>query len=127
MSNKCIRVLADPVQIKECKETINQLDSQLTEITNIFNLSGNAARFKILFLLHKEGKMCPCDFSDVLNISVSGVSQHLRKLKDGGLIIDKKVGQTIFYSIVEAKAAMIMPMLESLMDTTKKELNYEVL
>ena len=114
MSNTCIRVLADPVQIKDCKETIKRLDSKLNETTNIFNLAGNSARLKILFLLHKEGEMCPCDFSDVLDISVSGVSQHLRKLKDGGLVQDKKVGQTIFYSILEERAQLIMPILTQL-------------
>ena len=70
MSNTCIRVLADPVQIKDCKETIKRLDSKLNETTNIFNLAGNSARLKILFLLHKEGEMCPCDFSDVLDLSL---------------------------------------------------------
>lgn len=114
MSNSCIRVLADPVQIKDCKETIKRLDSKLNETTNVFNLAGNAARLKILFLLHKEGEMCPCDFSDVLDISVSGVSQHLRKLKDGGLVQDKKIGQTIFYSILEERAQLIMPILTQL-------------
>ena len=86
----------------------------MNETTNIFNLAGNSARLKILFLLHKEGEMCPCDFSDVLDISVSGVSQHLRKLKDGGLVQDKKVGQTIFYSILEERAQLIMPILTQL-------------
>ena len=119
MSNSCIRVLADPVQIKDCKETIKRLDSKLSEITSIFNLTGNAARLKILFLLHKEGEMCPCDFSDVLEISVSGVSQHLRKLKDGGLVQDKKVGQTIFYSIKSENLLIIEPVLESLLNENK--------
>ena len=122
MSNKCIRVLADPVQIKECKETLNRLEEQLDLTTKIFNLAGNAARLKILFLLHKEGEMCPCDFSDVLEISVGGVSQHLRKLRDGGLVKDKKVGQTVFYSLVEANLEIIKPVLESLSIQNQKEL-----
>lgn len=114
MGNTCIRVLADPVQIKECKETLSRLEDQLDLTTKIFNLAGNAARLKILFLLHKEGEMCPCDLSDILDISVGGVSQHLRKLKDGGLVKDKKVGQTVFYSLVEANLEIIKPVLERL-------------
>tara|TARA_R110000868_G_scaffold203489_3_gene451344 strand:+ start:1025 stop:1399 length:375 start_codon:yes stop_codon:yes gene_type:complete len=114
MSNTCIRILADPVQIQECKETLNRLEEQLDLTTNIFNLAGNAARLKILFLLHREGKMCPCDLSDVLEISVGGISQHLRKLKDGGLVKDKKVGQTVFYSLVEGNLELVYPVLESL-------------
>ena len=121
MSNTCIRVLADPVQIKECKETLSRLEGQLDLTTKIFNLAGNAARLKILFLLHREGEMCPCDLSDILNISLGGVSQHLRKLKDGGLVKDKKVGQTVFYSLIESNIQIIKPVLESLFNGSKKE------
>ncbi|MEQ8905321.1 metalloregulator ArsR/SmtB family transcription factor [Ekhidna sp.] len=119
MTKTCIRVLADPVQIKECKESLNQLDEQLELATQIFNLSGNAARLKILFLLHKEEKMCPCDLSDILDISVGGVSQHLRKLKDGGLVQSKKVGQTVFYSIPENKITMLNTLIELLIQEEK--------
>ena len=122
MSKTCIRVLADPVQIKECKESLNQLNEQLELVTQIFKLSGNATRLKILFLLHKEGEMCPCDLSDILDISVGGVSQHLRKLKDGKLVRDKKVGQTVFYSIVKENAGIISPVMESLLKENKTEL-----
>tara|TARA_R110000868_G_scaffold8710_5_gene44670 strand:- start:697 stop:1071 length:375 start_codon:yes stop_codon:yes gene_type:complete len=122
MSNTCIRVLADPVQIKECKETLHRLDDQLSIATRIFNLSGNPARLKILFLLHKEGEMCPCDLSDVLDISVGGVSQHLRKLKDGRIVKDKKIGQTVFYSLIEENLKTVKPVLESLSLQNQKEL-----
>jgi len=121
MSKTCIRVLADPVQIKECKDSLNQLDEQLAQATRIFNLSGNAVRLKILFLLYKEGEMCPCDLSDILEISVGGVSQHLRKLKDGKLVKDKKVGQTVFYTLVEDNVKVIKPVLASLFNDIKKE------
>ena len=120
MSNTCIRVLADPVQIKDCKDTLIKLDEDLSLTTQIFNLSGNAARLKILFLLHKEGEMCPCDLSDILDISVGGISQHLRKLKDGNLIKDKKVGQTVFYSLVNENIEILKPVLETLSKQNQK-------
>ena len=120
MSHTCIRVLADPVQIKDCKGSLMRLDEDLSLTTQIFNLSGNAARLKILFLLHKEGEMCPCDLSDILDISVGGISQHLRKLKDGKLIKDKKVGQTIFYSLVNKNVEILKPVLENLSKQNEK-------
>lgn len=122
MSKSCIRVLADPVQIKECKDSLNLLADQLNLATQLFNLSGNAARLKILFLLNREGEMCPCDLSDILNISVSGVSQHLRKLKDGQLVKDKKVGQTVFYSLVNENILVIGNLLSNIFNERKKEL-----
>ena len=120
MSNTCIRVLADPVQIKDCKDTLIKLDEDLSLTTQIFNLSGNAARLKILFLLHKEGEMCPCDLSDILDISVGGISQHLRKLKDGKLIRDKKVGQTVFYSLINENIEILKPVLSMLSKQNQK-------
>lgn len=115
MSNTCIRVLADPVQIKQCREELEVLEIPMDKLAKLFNLAGNSARFKILYLLHKEVEMCPCDLSDILGMSVGGVSQHLRKLKDGGIIKDKKVGQTVFYSIVDNNAQIIRPVLEDLL------------
>ncbi|MEQ9221181.1 MAG: metalloregulator ArsR/SmtB family transcription factor [Cyclobacteriaceae bacterium] len=97
-----------------------RLDEDLSLTTQIFNLSGNAARLKILFLLHKEGEMCPCDLSDILDISVGGISQHLRKLKDGKLIKDKKVGQTVFYSLVNKNVEILKPVLENLSKQNEK-------
>jgi DNA-binding transcriptional ArsR family regulator len=66
--------------------------------------------------------MCPCDLSDVLDMTVGGVSQHLRKLKDVGIVHDKKVGQTVFYSINKEKTQIIQPVLMSLSSWAKKEL-----
>lgn len=122
MSSTCIRVMADPVQIRECKESLEKLENPLNDLTKLFNLSGNPARMKILFLLYKESQMCPCDLSDILDMSVGGVSQHLRKLKDGGIISDKKVGQTVFYSLNAENMKTIQPVLESLLSENKKEL-----
>lgn len=112
--NSCIRVYADESQIKSCKEDLEKVQTQISKLSKILNLSGNEARLKILFLLYKEGEMCPCDLSDVLGISVSAISQHLRKMKDGGLVFDKKIGQTIFYSIINENAEILMPALEKI-------------
>ena len=122
MSNSCIRVLADPVQIKECKQSLSALENSLSSITNLFNLAGNGVRFKILYLLYKEGEMCPCDLSDILDISVGGISQHLRKLKDGGIVTTKKVGQTVFYSIVDENSEIIKPVLASLLERNQEKM-----
>ena len=121
MSNSCIRVLADPIQIKDCKESLIELESPLSTITKLFNLAGNGARLKILYLLYKEGEMCPCDLSDILEITVGGISQHLRKLKDGGIVKDKKVGQTVFYSLVNESSQIIKPVLANLIELNQEK------
>lgn len=53
----------------------------------------------MLFLLNQEKELCPCDLSDILDMTIPAISQRLRKLKDGGIIQSRKSCQTIFYSV----------------------------
>lgn len=38
----------------------------------------------------KKGEVCVCDFVEVLGISQPAVSQQLKKLKDAGIILERK-------------------------------------
>jgi ArsR family transcriptional regulator, lead/cadmium/zinc/bismuth-responsive transcriptional repressor len=119
MTKTCIRVYADAQQIIQCKQDIEKVENTINQIARTLNLAGNEVRLKILFLLEKESKMCPCDLSDILGMTVPAISQHLRKLKDAGLVETNKVGQTIFYSISESNNLILNPILELL--TSEKE------
>jgi len=112
--NTCIRVLADINQIKTCRERIKNIDGSLSVLGNVLNLAGNDVRLKILLLLQEEGQLCPCDLSDILGMNTSPISQHLRKLKDGKIVVSKKTGQTIFYSINPAYTDIFKPIFKLL-------------
>jgi DNA-binding transcriptional ArsR family regulator len=120
MTNKCIRVFADVEQIKQCKEGLTNVEQPLSRLAKVLDLAGNEVRLKILYLLNKESELCPCDLSDILNMTVPAVSQHLRKLKDGGLVTNNKVGQTVFYSLIKESREVIQ-LLESLSIQNQKE------
>lgn len=62
--------------------------------------AGNLQRLKILYLLHAHKEMCVCDLAEVLELTDSAVSQHLRKLKDKNMVETRRAGQTIYYSLV---------------------------
>jgi len=96
---ECIREVADLNQINRCIESLNEVEGSVDRLVNILKLSANDVRLKILYLLSHEEELCPCDLSDILDMSVPAISQHLRKLKDGGLVETRRDGQTIFYSL----------------------------
>src|ERR1700743_3705542 len=102
MSN-CKRIFADTGQINNCKEVITANQQSFADLSQVVALAGIEVRLKILFLLDQERELCPCDLSDILEMTIPAVSQHLRKLKDGGVIRSRKSGQTIFYSICDAQ------------------------
>ena len=99
----CIRNEADKKQISRCKETIeNSLDS-FKSMSKILALAGSEVRLRILFLLNIEKELCPCDIADILEMSVPAVSQHIRKMKDAGIITSRREGQTLYYSLVKSE------------------------
>ena len=107
--NKCIRVFADQQQIQECRDKIKANAPSLQQLSKVLELAANDVRLKILYLLEEEKELCPCDISDILEMSIPAVSQHLRKLKDGNIIEARREAQTIFYSLKEENLKILKP------------------
>ena len=105
----CIRLEADAKQIMSCREVVQELDNSFDELSNSLSLAGNPVRLKILYLLNQENRLCVCDLSDILEMNVSAISQHLRKLKDRNIIYSQKEAQTIFYSVKKDKLSLLIP------------------
>ena len=99
--NKCIRKYKDQNKINESKEKLKLINSELRKLSQIINVIGNEVRFKILFLLLQNEKLCVCDLSDILEMNQSAVSQHLRKLKDRNIVQTDREGQTIYYYLTQ--------------------------
>ncbi|RZJ91932.1 MAG: transcriptional regulator [Chryseobacterium sp.] len=114
MMNSCKRIFADQGQINNCKEALNESSGPFSYLSGLLALTGNEVRLKILFLLNREGKLCPCDLSDILGMTIPAISQHLRKLKDGGMIHSVKSGQTVFYSIEASQLGLLRPFFNQL-------------
>ncbi len=110
--NTCIRVFADSDQINRCREDLKSKEEGFLDLADILDLAGNAVRLKILYLLKQENELCPCDLSDILGMTVPAVSQHLKKLKDAGIVTTKKSGQTIFYSVEGQSQRIISSVLD---------------
>lgn len=73
----------------------------LKTLADSLGVAGNLQRLKILYLLHAHKEMCVCDLAEVLELTDSAASQHLRKLKDKNIVKTRREGQTIYYSLVE--------------------------
>lgn len=110
--NVCIRVDRNEQQINKCKERIQEVGTSISETAQILALAGNEIRLKILMLLQEEQKLCVCDLSEVLEMKIPAVSQHLRKLKDAGLVFTEREGTVIFYQI----SSQLKPTLNTILN-----------
>lgn len=111
-NHTCIRLYADSVQIEHCRKSLQANRDTIALLSSVLALAGNEVRLQILFLLHEEHELCPCDLADILGMSVPAVSQHLRKMKDKQLIQARRSGQTIFYSLNHEQTVILEPILK---------------
>ncbi|WP_241282695.1 ArsR/SmtB family transcription factor [Chryseobacterium timonianum] len=105
----CIREQADIEQISRCKDRVSELSTTFDYLSQSLELAGNKVRLKILYLLYEEKQLCVCDLSDILGMTISAISQHLRKLKDRNLIGMERRAQTIFYSLAKEYEILFTP------------------
>lgn len=85
----------------------------IPEMADHFKLFGDKSRLAIMALL-KEEPLCVCHLVDILGISQPGISQHLRKLKDAGMVSENRKGQWIYYALNAEQPAHVRAVLEQL-------------
>ena len=84
-------------------------------------------RFRIVMML-KNRPLCVCELLEVLEIAGGTLSNHLKILKNAGLINRKKDGRWIEYDLSDEKARqMIDQMEESLTDRSRIEKDRELI
>ena len=110
----CTRAEADHKQLLNCRTTIDGMANGFDKISKLLSISGNEVRLKDLFLLNMEKELCPCDLADILGMSVPAVSQHIRKMKDAGIISSRREGQTLYYSLKEDETDILNSIFKSI-------------
>ena len=113
MPSSCIRVFADTSAHRAEPAAPGSGRAGIETLAAVLALAGNEVRLKMLFLLLDQQQLCVCDLADVLQMNVSAISQHLRKLKDGGVVQARKVGQTVFYTLTPDLRPLVQPLLAS--------------
>ncbi|GKS13221.1 ArsR/SmtB family transcription factor [Paenibacillus chitinolyticus] len=86
---------------------------EMDEIADVFKLLGDKNRLMIVAML-KEKELCVCEIVELLNTSQPNISQHMRKLKDGGLVKESKKGQWVYYSLSIENKPLVVEILKQL-------------
>jgi ArsR family transcriptional regulator, arsenate/arsenite/antimonite-responsive transcriptional repressor len=81
----------------------------------LFHALSDETRLALLDQL-KGGERCVCELTDVMKAGQSRLSFHLKVLKDAGLLLDRREGRWMYYSI----NSDAIEELEELVDTLKR-------
>jgi DNA-binding transcriptional ArsR family regulator len=69
----------------------------------------NETRYELVRLLHIAGEeLCVCELTAVAEVSDSGVSHALRKLREAGLVTARKEGRWKYYQTTDRATALII-------------------
>ena len=71
----------------------------MKETASFFKVLADEARLKMLWLLCNHRELCVCDFIEVLAITQSKASRHLRILYRAGLVTDRREGLWVYYAL----------------------------
>ena len=88
-------------------------------LTKVFKALSDETRLQMLGLLLHEGELCVCDFVEVLEITQSKASRHLRSLVDVGLLDDRREAVWVYFQISdspEAVQARVLDMLPTILE-----------
>ncbi|SEO90118.1 ArsR family transcriptional regulator [Amphibacillus marinus] len=85
---------------------VNEMSLQLKALSD-------PTRLKLVSFL-KRGEVCICDLVDVLQISQPAVSQQMKKLKDAGIILERKKGTWKHFRLNEEQPPYVQAIINEL-------------
>ena len=83
------------------------LKAHAVRATALLKAMSNPARLMVLCQL-AEGEKSVGELEGAVDLSQSGLSQHLALLRRESIVVTRRAGQTIFYSLASEEAAAVM-------------------
>ncbi len=72
--------------------------ADFTTILQLHHALSDPTRLQIVERL-RGGEQCVCELMDVLDAAQSRLSFHLRVLKEAGLVLDRRDGRWVYYTL----------------------------
>lgn len=98
----------------------------IEQAASLLKLLGDKTRLTMLRIL-LEQDCCVCEFVEIFQASQPAISQHLRKLRDAGLVKENRRGQWMIYSLNQQYEHLdyVQMLLEGLPSQMEKLLELE--
>lgn len=69
------------------------------QAANMLKALAHPVRLQIVEVLREEGEACVCHLEARLDQRQAYISQHLAKLREVGLVVDRREGLNVFYAL----------------------------
>ncbi len=77
------------------------MKNRMSMLSEVFKALGDMNRLKIIKMLasNMDETLCVTDIAEILKISQPATSQHIKNLKNIGILKENKKGFRVFYSV----------------------------
>lgn len=99
--------------------SIQEFARSSAEASELLSLLANPNRLRILCEL-LDGERSVSALEAVVGLSQSALSQHLAKLREGGIVTTRREAQTIYYSIADKRAERVLAVLADIFCKPRK-------
>ena len=101
------------------------MELEARHVVAVFKAFGDENRIRVLQMLC-SGEKCACKLLEELNVTQPTLSHHMKILCDSGVVVGRKEGKWMYYSISEAGADYAKTCIDALKnvspDATETEL-----
>ncbi len=91
-------------------------------VVQLFKCLSDETRLNSTLLIHQEGEVCVCELVAALGESQPKISRHLSQLRSCEILLDRRKGQWVFYSIHPDLPDWGLSLLEDVGRVHEKEL-----
>lgn len=93
----CLVSATDEKSLKKIKDSMLE-EEEVKALSGIFKALGDPTRLSIIHVLSKK-PLCVCDIANLLDMTQSAISHHLRMLRNLKLVKYRKEGKMVIYSL----------------------------
>jgi ArsR family transcriptional regulator len=80
------------------RTAMDATNPDLQQASRLFQALSDETRLRIVQML-SGGERCVCDLQEAVGAYQSRLSFHLKKLKDAGLVSDRREGRWVYYTL----------------------------
>lgn len=102
---------------------IDPLQARITETARLLRALGNPWRLLILCRLFKEGEMSAGALAKELGLGQSALSQHLARMREEGLVAQRRQARQLFYQLDPAASAQLPALLSGICAAAEPDAN----
>jgi ArsR family transcriptional regulator len=77
-------------------------------LATILRALGHPVRLQIVEELLREGEACVCHLEHALGQRQAYISQQLARLREAGLVVDRREGMNVFYALADESFGPLM-------------------